>query len=196
MREPLLPSVDALVAALAAELPVDLGDGLPFAFFGHSLGGLVAYELTRTLRRENRPQPIHLFVSAHLAPHQPPREDPIHALPGPEFRHELRRLNGTPEAVLEHPELMELLEPLLRADFAANETYAHRPGPPLDCPITAFGGHADEDVTPADLEQWAEHTRARFQFHVYPGDHFYLHHGSAPRLHQRLTTELLAILPP
>lgn len=194
MREPALDSVAALVDALASELPPDPGNGLPFAFFGHSLGSLVAYELARSLRREGRPQPAQLFVSAHLAPHQPPRDEPIHALPGPDFRQALRRLNGTPEAVLEHPELMELMEPLLRADLRANETYVHRDGPPLDLPITAFGGRTDPDVSPSDLEQWSRYTTERFRSHVLPGDHFYLQHESAGSLHRQLASELFGVL--
>lgn len=192
IQEPAFTRVEPLVAALAAALEPDPGGGRPFAFFGHSMGTLIAYELARALARERRPGPAHLFVSAHRAPQQPPREDPIHGLPEPEFRERLRQLNGTPEEVLEHPELMELLGPLLRADFALNETYEHRDGPPLACPLTAFGGEADPDVTPADLRLWAERTSGPFRLHVYPGDHFFLHHGPGQALREQLARELLA----
>lgn len=190
--EPAFRHVEPLVEALAAALPDDPGEGLPFAFFGHSMGTLIAYELARLLRRQGCPEPARLLVSAHRAPQQPPREDPIHDLPEPEFRQRLRELNGTPEAVLEHPELMELLGPLLRADFALNETYVQAPGEPLACPITAFGGDADPDVTVDDLRLWAECTTGPFHLHVYPGDHFFLHHDAGLALRRQIARELTA----
>ena len=186
--------VEDLVAALARGLAPELARGTPFAFFGHSLGTLVAYELARSLRREGLPGPRHLFVSAHIAPQQPSRDEPIHSLPEPEFRDRLRRLNGTPEEVLAHPELMELLGPLLRADFAANETYAHRDGPPLDCPITAFGGLTDEDVGEEDLRRWSERTHGPFRLRLYSGDHFYLAHRSGEAMRRDLVLDLFDTL--
>lgn len=188
--EPAFRSVEPLVEALAGTLPGDLGEGVPFAFFGHSMGALIAYELARLLRRRGRPQPARLLVSAHRAPQQPPREDPIHDLPEEEFRRRLRQLNGTPEEVLDHPELMELLGPLLRADFALNETYVEPPGEPLACPITAFGGDADPDVTVDDLRLWAERTTGPFQLHVYHGDHFFLHHEAGVTLRRQIAHDL------
>lgn len=194
LHEPAFTDAVPLVEALAADLEHDPGGGGPFALFGHSMGSLLAYELARTLARQGRPGPVHLFVSAHRAPQQPPPDDSIHGLPEAEFRARLRRLNGTPEEVLEHPELMELLGPLLRADFALNETYGHRDGPPLPCPLTAFGGTADPEVTPDDLRLWADRTAARFRVHLYPGDHFFLHHAAAAPLRDQLAQELLATL--
>lgn len=194
IRERAFTRVEPLVEALAGTLDDDPGGGRPYALFGHSMGTLIGYELARTLRRQGRPGPVHLFVSAHRAPHRPSREEPIHALPEPEFRDRLRRLNGTPEAVLEHPELMELLGPLLRADFALDESYRYREGRPLDCPITAFGGDADSDVPTEELSAWSEHTRARFRAHVYPGDHFFLHGEAGEPMRRQLTDDLLATL--
>ena len=192
IQEPAFTAVEPLVEALAGALEDDPGGGRPFALFGHSMGSLIAYELARALARQGRPGPAHLFVSAHRAPQQPPPEDPIHGLPEPEFRDRLRRLNGTPEEVLEHPELMELLGPLLRADFALNENYRHGDGRPLACPVTAFGGAGDPDVSPEDLRRWAERTTGPFRLHLFPGDHFFLHHGPGLALRDRLAAELLA----
>jgi medium-chain acyl-[acyl-carrier-protein] hydrolase len=86
----------------------------------------------------------------------------------------LRELNGTPEEVLENDELMQLLLPVLRADFALCETYVYRPEPPLDCPITAFGGLRDASVRREHLEAWREQTTSSFLLHMFPGDHFFL----------------------
>jgi medium-chain acyl-[acyl-carrier-protein] hydrolase len=147
----------------------------PFAFFGHSMGGLISFELARLLRRDYGCNPSHLFISGRRAPQVPDPSPPIHTLPNSEFLEELRRLNGTPEAVLQNEELMQLLLPTLRADFAVLETYAYTPEPPLGCPITAFGGLQDQEVCCELLEAWREQTHAAFSRQMFPGDHFFLH---------------------
>ncbi|NEQ78702.1 MAG: thioesterase, partial [Okeania sp. SIO2C9] len=100
---------------------------------------------------------------------------PLHALPEAEFLKELRRYNGTPQEILNNAELMELLLPTLRADFAVLETYAYAPEAPLDSPITAFGGWQDWKASADDLEAWREQTKAAFSVEMFPGDHFFLH---------------------
>lgn len=147
----------------------------PFAFFGHSMGGTVSFELARLLRREYSLNPVHLFVSGCRAPQKPDLDPPIHALPEPAFLDELRRLNGTPDAVLEDAELMHLLLPTLRADFAVIETYVYASEPPLDCPITAFGGLQDLEISHDELKAWQEQTNAAFSLQMFKGDHFFLH---------------------
>jgi medium-chain acyl-[acyl-carrier-protein] hydrolase len=134
-----------------------------------------------------------LFVSAHRAPQVPDPDAPIHALPNPEFLQELRRYNGTPEAVLENAELMQLLLPTLRADFAVVETYAYTPEQPLDCPITAFGGLDDREVSSDELEAWREQTNASFVLKMFPGDHFFLD-SAKPLLLQSLSQKLHQIV--
>lgn len=146
----------------------------PYAIFGHSLGALTAYELVRLLRREGRPLPVHLMVSGRHAPHIPFSRR-MHQMSDREFIAQLRRLGGTPEAVLENEELLALLLPPLRRDFAIVETYTHAPEPPLDVPLTAFGGEQDEDVPRDAIEAWGAHTTGPFQARLFPGGHFYLH---------------------
>ncbi len=147
---------------------------LPYAFLGHSMGALISFELTRTLRRRGGPLPLHLFLSAHRAPQLPDRQPPIHHLPTPLFLEELRQLNGIPSEVLENAELMELMLPLLRADFAVAETYEYREDSPLPCPITAFGGLEDDEVNEEEVAGWREQTTSTFTMHMLPGDHFFL----------------------
>ena len=173
IRQAAFTNMDDLVAAAAEGLAAELDRG-PHAFFGHSMGALIGYELARRRRRAGRPGPRHLIVSARSAPTVPDREEPIYDLPTERFRERLRELNGTPAEVLEHPELMELVEPLLRADFEVNETYEHHPGEPLSCPLTALGGLRDEEVPREDLEKWEELTTGPFRLHMLPGDHFFL----------------------
>ena len=164
----------------------------PFAFFGYSMGSLVAFELTRHLRRDNQLHPSHLFVSARRAPQLPKTKRPIHQLPDAEFVEELRRLNGTPKEILANDELMELFMPTLRADFAVIETYNYYDEVPLRCPITAFGGSDDTEASREDLEAWKLQTSNNFNLHILPGDHFFLYSARSSLL-QILYTECAQI---
>lgn len=146
----------------------------PFAFFGHSMGAIVSFEVTRLLRKKHRLAPEHLFVSGRNAPQVSIDVKPIHNLPEPEFIQELRRLNGTPEEVLENVELMQLLTPMLRADFALIEKYVYTPELPLICPITAFGGQQDYKINLNSLQAWRHQTTAEFSMQMFPGDHFFI----------------------
>jgi medium-chain acyl-[acyl-carrier-protein] hydrolase len=172
-----------------------LADGLgplldrPFAFFGHSLGALVAFELARQLRRQSGPQPVRLFVSGARAPQSPVRDRPIHALPEPEFLAELRRLNGTPGKVLEDAELMAIMLPVLRADFAVYESYVYVTEPPLGCAMTGFGGLQDRRLSSGDIEGWREQTSVSFALRMFPGDHFFMN-ATQPRILQALSQDL------
>ncbi len=163
----------------------------PFAFFGHSLGGFICFETARELRRRGLRQPRHLFISGARAPQLPDPDPEIHALPEKEFIAELRRLTGTPEAVLQNPELLALLLPSLRADFAASETYAYIAGVPLDVSLTVYGGVEDPKATPAQLEGWREQTTGAFALHLLPGGHFFLH--SAKNALLRLLSQTLEV---
>lgn len=145
----------------------------PFAFFGHSMGALVAFELARLVRAEGFTL-AQLFVSAHRAPQLPDPDEPLHALPEPELIERLRELNGTPPEVLAHAELLQLLLPVLRADFAACETYQYQDGPPLTCPIAAFGGLRDPHVSREMLAAWGSQTTSGCAVRMFPGDHFFL----------------------
>jgi medium-chain acyl-[acyl-carrier-protein] hydrolase len=187
LREEPFAQVSSLVRAIAKALLLYLDR--PFAFFGHSMGALIGFELSRQLRREHGLKLVHLFVSGCRAPQLPDPDPPTYDLPEPKFLEELRRLNGTPKEVLKHPELMQLMLPLLRADFEAVQTYAYSPAPPLDCPITVFGGLQDNEVKREYLEGWREQTTGSFSLQMLPGDHFFLH-TAQPLLLHIITQEL------
>ena len=147
----------------------------PFAFFGHSLGSLIAFELTRSLQQKDLPQPIVLFISACMAPQLPDPDPHIHGLSDPEFVKALQELNGTPKEIITNPKLMKLLLPTLRADFEAAENYQYNQSEhPLACPIVAFGGSDDPHVSQEGLAGWGSQTSSRFKSISFPGDHFYL----------------------
>ena len=157
----------------------------PCAFFGHSMGAVISFELARYLKRVNGIEITHLFVSGRRAPQIPDTDPYTFNLPEPEFLEELHRLNGTPKEVLAHAELMKLMIPLLRADFELIQTYSYVPGPLLTCPITVFGGLGDEE-TPDTLNPWREQTEGPFSLHMFPGDHFFVNTA------QRQLTEVIA----
>lgn len=173
---PLRSIRDVALGALAAMRPLL---DVPFALFGHSMGALVAFEVSRALRASGGPSPVHLLLSGTGAPDLPALSGPLHRLPEDTFIERLREYNGTPREVLEHRELMALLIPLLRADFEACETYECEAQPPLDTPITLFSGEDDTDTPPHYLEAWGRHTTRPLRTLRFPGDHFFWHTSSA-----------------
>jgi len=179
------------LAEAAAEALLPYTDK-PYAFFGHSMGALISFQLARRYRQQNRPLPVHLFVSGSRAPQLPDPDPPTYNLSDAEFVAELRRLNGTPPDVLEHAELLELMLPLLRADFELCQTYAYEEAPPLNCPITAFGGLQDVDISRAQVEGWGAQTTGPFLARMLPGDHFFLH-AQEPIILEMVSRELYRI---
>ena len=179
----LLPLVSAIAEAMLSHL------NRPFAFFGHSMGATIAFELARHLRGEYGCVPLHLFVSGCRAPQLPRKTTPIYNLPESEFIAELRRLNGTSDEVLENPELIRLLIPTLRADFEVCGTYEYQAESPLDCPISTYGGLQDPDIGRTDLEAWSEQTTESVSVRMLPGGHFYINAPNS-RLLQILLEDL------
>ena len=152
----------------------------PFALFGHSMGATIAFEFAHRLREKCGVEPEHLLISSRRAPHLP--SDRItYNLPEAEFVAELSQLNGTPREVLEHPELMALLMPLIRSDFQLIQTYEYTPKSPLSCPLTVIGASDDEEISDDKLEAWREYTTGEFSLQIVPGDHFFIN-SSRPHL--------------
>ena len=172
IRENLFTQMPDLVANVAKDLRTYLDK--PFAFFGHSMGAIIGFELARLLREEGAPEPVHLFVSGRSAPQTPSEHRHTYDLPEQEFVEELRQMNGTPEEVLQDPELRAFMLPLLRADFEVIQTYAYVDQPPLTCSITAFGGLNDNEVSRDSLEGWREQTTKACTLRLFPGDHFFI----------------------
>jgi medium-chain acyl-[acyl-carrier-protein] hydrolase len=166
------PLIDALYEAMAPHL------NPPYAFYGHSLGALIGFEMARRIRLQRRAGPVRLLVSAHSAPQIEMRRRPLYDLPRKEFEDELRRFAGTPEEVLQNQDLMDIMMQMLRADFEVNETYSYQKGLALDCPISVFGGLEDHGVSQADLAAWSVQTSREFSLHMLKGDHFFVFHSS------------------
>jgi medium-chain acyl-[acyl-carrier-protein] hydrolase len=175
-REPALTSLVEIADSVSRAIVPHLQS--PFAFYGHSLGALVAFEVTRRLRAAGHALPRHLFLGAHRGPQMPNPHSAIGHLADEAFIAEVRkRYDGIPQAVLDNPELLELMLPCLRADFTAFETYQYRAEPPLDCAISAFGGDQDGYVRTHEVAGWREQTTGRFRMRVIPGNHFFMQSG-------------------
>ena len=183
----LMPLVYALARVFAAQ-PTGT-----YAFFGHSMGALLSFEIARVLRTQHGIEPLCLFVSGCPAPQVFELKPQIHELPDDEFLNELRRLNGSPADVLAHEELMHLLLPTLRADFAICETYNYEEAPPLDCPIHAFSGLQDDEVTEDNVRAWIHQTNASFSLDRVAGDHFFVNSAKSLLL-DMLSSHLGALL--
>jgi surfactin synthase thioesterase subunit len=171
MKEPPLTRLPPLVQTLSHSLRPEMD--LPFAFFGHSMGGMISFELARQLRREGGPLPVHLFISARCCPEQ---VDDLHTneTPDEDLIQRLRHYEGTPKEVLENAELMQLLLPVIRADMVLCDTYVCDAEPPLPTPITAFGGLQDHLSARPCLEGWQNYTSGRFKLRMFPAGHFFL----------------------
>ncbi|WP_223670538.1 thioesterase II family protein [Xanthomonas citri] len=171
--EPAHTSMVTLVAILAEVIDADAPRH--FSFFGHSMGGLMAFELARHLQRHARPMPDSLILSGCEAPRDraPPRG--LSRMDDDSLIAALAEFNGAPAEVLAHRELMALLLPMTRADLAIVEDYAYMPGPPLDLPIDVLAGAADPHVDGETLAHWAAETSGPCHVQWFPGDHFFIH---------------------
>ena len=177
--EPLYGRLEPLVEAIVPAILPYLDK--PFAFFGHSMGALISFELARRLRDAYRLEPVYLLVSGRAAPQTPKSERRTYDLPEPEFVEELRRLNGTPQQLLDDPEILQITLPILRADFAICQTYRFAPERPLSCPLMVFGGVEDDEMSQEALDAWRQQTTGFFSLQMMPGDHFFLN-ASQPQL--------------
>ncbi|MEB3218791.1 MAG: thioesterase domain-containing protein [Nostocales cyanobacterium 94392] len=192
IEEPLFTNFLPLIKTVTSEIKPYLNK--PFAFFGHSMGATLSFEITRQLRRENHQIPTHLFVAACPAPHSPIKEPFIHQLPETEFITELQnRYNAIPQSIVNNKELMQMFLPCLRADFTMIETYMYALEKPLDCPITVFGGLQDKAISMNNLEYWCVNTNDIFKLEMFTGDHFFLHHPQSYFL-QSLSQKISDIL--
>lgn len=173
LREPAFEDMPELIPALADAISPHLNH--PFAFFGHSMGAAIAFELARELQERKLPSPQALVVSAARAP-----RFRLNHVPGPdptdeEFIAELRRLQGVPAELLDSPDAMRILLPVLKADARLYRRYVYRAGPRLGMPVYAYTGRADPNVRMEHIEPWREQTTGRFTVREFDGGHFYLH---------------------
>ncbi|MBY0574147.1 MAG: alpha/beta fold hydrolase [Undibacterium sp.] len=166
-------SLTILTATLAKVIAAHVN--LPFAFFGHSLGGLLSFEVARYLQQHYAISPLHLFVSGASAPQHRDTSKKLHLLEDASLIEELKDYNGTPPEVLAHRELMELLLPMIRADFALVGDYEYRVMPLLEIPITVLMGTEEAKVEDDKVNGWSKETSAECTIAWFEGDHFFIH---------------------
>lgn len=190
--------MEPLLEELSAALPPLLDR--PFAFFGHSMGALVAFALAQRLRRDHGLLPLQLYLAAYRAPHLPTPHIKIYHLPTEVFKVVLRA-DGIAEAILQNDELMQVMLPTLRADLELCDTYEHAETAPIACPLAIFGGTEDVRVRVEDLNVWSRHTSAECSVTMLPGSHFFLHSAQdqlvrliAEHLSERATAGTAAVL--
>jgi len=172
----LMVLADRIYAILRRQPP------LPLTFFGHSLGAIAAFEVTRRLEADGQ-APVRLFASGRRAP-STYRDENVHLRDDAGIIAELRKLNGTDSSLLGNDEMMQAALPALRADYQAAETYQCAADVTVACPITVLTGDSDPKTTLDEAKAWAQHTTGAFDIQVYPGGHFFLtdHAGQITRL--------------
>lgn len=188
LREPPVRELPVLIDTLVPMLARNTDR--PFAFFGHSLGALVAFETARGLARAGATLPTHLFVSGCQAPRFRDASKSHHLLDDAALVEVLADYNGTPPEILADQDLMAMLLPIIRADFALAETYRYQPSVPLSVPIVAFAG--DDEERPQGMQQvtgWSLETAAGFDHHMFAGGHFFIQ-GQRERVLERIASTL------
>jgi medium-chain acyl-[acyl-carrier-protein] hydrolase len=179
--EPLSRDLGAIADSVAEH--ISSSDDLPCAFFGHSMGGYVCFEVMQRLTGLTA-YPDHMFLSAVPGPHMPVPEK-LHGLPDSQFFRELVRLDGFPQGVLNTPELVRYALPILRADFTACETHRFNLDTLCRCPLSVYGGSTDIRVTRDRLEGWRHFAGLSFSLRIFEGGHFYL---------RKMQAELVSII--
>jgi len=173
LQEALYTDLDQLIQALLPALHPHLDK--PFAFFGHSMGAMIAFETARALRKQEMSPPTQLFLSAWQAPQIVRTDEALRLLSDTEFIAKLQqRYDAVPEAILENADLQKTFLPILRADVAMLETHTFQHEPPLSYPITVFGGQDDPSVSQNELADWQAQTDGAFDLQMFAGAHFYL----------------------
>lgn len=180
-NEPRANSLSELAEVLAGEIALASAGAVPFAFFGHSMGALLAFETARKLARRNL-APTMLLASARTAPAAHGWRERIAQLAPAEFLKVIRDMNGMPRELLDNPEWVELFLPIIRDDFALCEDYRYHVEPPLKCPIHVLAGESDASVPLPLLESWAQESLGGCHTWLFRGGHFYLFEQEAELL--------------
>ncbi|QWI15044.1 thioesterase [Bacillus wiedmannii] len=173
MNEPLIDNMEEMVEDIYYSIKDYITE--PYAIFGHSMGGLLTYELCHKLQKEGYPDPVHVFVSGRKAPQLKARRKIIHDLPNEEFISEILKYDGMDKSIFENKELADIFLPILKADFKLIETYEfNQPFNLLNFDISVFHGIDDKAVDFEELSHWSEVTKKESKIYTFPGGHFFI----------------------
>lgn len=179
-KEPPLKDIHVMCDDVFSQIKNELSQ--PYAIYGHSMGSLIGYLLTKRILQERLPAPLHLFCSGAHEPTRPLVEKPRHLFSKEDFIKKLKQLGGSPDEVLDDPVMLEFYEPLLRADFEATDSYIHQPCEPFDVPITVMIG-TDEGISLEQAWAWQQETTAPIEVIHFPGKHFFIFDHVADIIH-------------
>ncbi|ARF81389.1 thioesterase II family protein [Kitasatospora aureofaciens] len=168
MRESAMTDMRELVGALTEQAEFSG----PYAFIGHSLGAIVAYETAVALRDRGRPEPQQLIVSVNGPPHLHRPGLPLHLLDGADFVPRVEERYGPLPELGSDARMRELYLANLHADLTIVATYQYVPTAPLSCPILALGA-TDDWEDESRLGEWRRHTTGPSAVRLFPGGHFY-----------------------
>lgn len=171
-REPCVRDLGVLADRISEALDPWTAGPAP-AFFGHSMGATLGFEVAWRLEQRAHLEVAHLFASGRRAP-STYRDEHVHERDDAGLIEELRLLDGTELGLLENPETREMVLPAIRGDYAAVETYRHTPGAVLAAPVTVLTGDQDPKTSLDEARAWAEHTTGPFALEEYRGGHFFL----------------------
>ena len=145
----------------------------PYAFFGHSMGSLLAYEVCRELDRRGARLPRRLIVSGRSAP-QIPVTSKLYQLPDAALRNVVASYGGTPPEVVESDYFQRYFLSMIRDDFEMAENYVYEPALPLDVPIVALAAEDDVVAPLENVIRWSETTAREFYLQRFRGGHFFI----------------------
>ncbi|MFN7570999.1 MAG: thioesterase II family protein [Betaproteobacteria bacterium] len=172
--EPFHDSIEAAVKDLAATV-APVARQARYAFYGHSMGTSVVYELVQQLADTGLPAPQALFLSGSSPPHYPHPQRHIHLLSDELFLAEIHRLGGTPASFFETSDLVRAFLPVLRSDYRLIDCYTpRRPVHVTSAHIIVLQGESDPLVTEHEARLWRDYTHGVFKMHIFCGDHFFI----------------------
>ncbi len=173
MKEPLVSDISILVSELSNSIS-KLSAGVPFGFYGHSMGASIAYEIANHLDENQQPQPEFLCLSGRNPPHHPRQSNNLCHLSDREFIREIEKLGNLPKQIVDAPELINFLLPIMRNDALLLENYKPAPGRTVKCPLYIYGGDDDPCAGSHTLAEWEPYTTMDFNLKIFQGNHFFI----------------------
>jgi Predicted thioesterase involved in non-ribosomal peptide biosynthesis len=169
------PDISCAIEDICNEVLRQIKDS-EFAFFGHSMGSVITYEVCKRIRDMTGRVPVHIFVSGRYPPHILKEGKPLHILPDEGFIEEIIKIGGTPREVFENKDFAQLFMPILRADYKLIELYSFSDKEVIsfNSGLTVFNGTKDNIVKKDELIEWQKYSAYTINVYEFDGGHFFL----------------------